>query len=290
MADSARPGVNVVVVLLTPTVIDDARAAWRDGLAGALAAATPTEISLGGALEAASWACSGGDEVRSLVERWVSPLPLGREALALLAGPRSGTLAGGHDAPVWEVRHSPLREELAGGPPGDSWTYFRDRFGRSCQQRAGLSREQALKLATALEEMADNVASHAGDGARGLVGYRVGNGGQVSFSIVDIGRGVRASLADNPAHAAIATDAAALESAVRHHASSRMEGPGTGFTRLVVAVSNLNARLTFRSDTARLTADGTGVGDRVWTHGATARMAGFQLVVVANPKNSIWSA
>ncbi len=220
----------------------------------------------------------------------MSPLPLGREALALLAGPSSESPVGGHDAPLWELRHSPRREELEGGPPGRSWTYFLDRFRRSCQQRAGLSPSQALQLATALGEMADNVASHAGDGARGLVGYHAGDGGRVAFSVVDTGRGVRASLADNPAHAGIASDADALENAVRHDASSRTEGPGTGFKRLVTAVANLNARLTFRSDTARLTADGTGEGDRIWARASTARMAGFQLVVVADPKNSIWSA
>jgi len=152
-----------------------------------------------------------------------------------------------------------------------------------------MSSGKARGLVAALHEMVDNVLEHAGlgDEPRGLVAYAVTEA-DLCFAVADLGRGVVASLRENPANHGITTDADALRAAITSGASRRSGAAGTGFSDLIRALADLEGQLSFRSGASRLMLDGRGNASRVATLSNSPPMPGFQLSVYAQPRKSAW--
>ena len=83
---------------------------------------------------------------------------------------------------------------------------------------AGLAKDLAAGLMGALGELQDNVFEHSGRPVTGLVAYGAGNGA-FEFVVADAGRGVLASLRENPEFAHLADSGAALRVAASDGAS-----------------------------------------------------------------------
>ena len=269
--------------------LDSAREAWRSGNAASVIATPIENISLGASLEAACWAATGDAEATKVVERWAMSFPIVAEGLAALTGASSFPSAGDHDAPPHEVRACPSRSELKDASVGVEWNYFLDRFRRSLVKRLKLNTSTAWALSAALEEMADNVSEHSGlgDASKGIIAYEV-NDEFFAFAVGDLGRGIRASLNENPQHDAISTDESALLAAVTCGASRRPGPNGEGFALLLRALADLEGSWAFRSGSARLTLEGRGAGARIVRPSNCLDMLGFQLSVEAQPKKSTW--
>jgi hypothetical protein len=276
-------------VELDVTGVDDVREAWRAGEREELRRASLSSITLGASLEAACWAASGDDDVRSFVERWAQVFPMIRSAVVGLTTARRLPRPGDHDAPASELRRCPSRSELVNAQVGVEWRYFLDRFRRSLSTKLSLPTPRARGLAAALQEMVDNVVQHAalGDAPVGVVGYEVSDQ-HFAFAVADLGRGVLASLHENPIHSALTTDGDALLWAVTRGASRRPGVNGTGFSDLLRALADMEGHLSFRSGAARLRLDGRGVGNRVVTPSNSPKMRGFQLSVSCRPAKSAW--
>jgi hypothetical protein len=130
--------------------------------------------------------------------------------------------------------------------------------------------------------MADNVIQHSGTDAehpaRGVAGYHV-EPQQFSFAVGDVGRGVLASLQENPDWAALRDSPSALRAAVSEQATRRPDKQfGDGFRKLYEWLADFHGILRFRSG------DGVfrvvGLGDsRKGTGGFTAPLAGLQVTV-----------
>lgn len=137
--------------------------------------------------------------------------------------------------------------------------------------------------------MADNVVQHSNLGLQpdAVIGYMV-TADAFEFAVADLGRGVLASLRENPLHASLASDAEALRAACTRGASRRTTGAGTGFADLLRALADLEAWLSFRSGTARLVIDGRGTAERREVVSNSVTLAGFQLSVRGGPRASHW--
>ena len=100
----------------------------------------------------------------------------------------------------------------------------------------------------ALGELQDNIFEHSGRPATGLVAYGAGNGA-FEFVVADAGRGVLASLRENPEFARLADSGVALRVAASDGASryARSTGHGYGISQLFRALAHHSARLRFRS-------------------------------------------
>jgi hypothetical protein len=100
----------------------------------------------------------------------------------------------------------------------------------------------------ALGELQDNVFEHSGRPESGVVAYAAGNGA-FEFVVADAGRGVLASLRENPEFAGLEESGAALRVAVSDGASrhARSTGRGYGIGQLFRALAHDAAELRFRS-------------------------------------------
>lgn len=91
-------------------------------------------------------------------------------------------------------------------------------------------RRMANTLQYALSELSDNALQHAGCPTGAFVAsQRYTKSGEVHFTIVDTGRTIRGHLNLNPKYANIATDEAAIETALRPFVTgTRVPRPGEG--------------------------------------------------------------
>lgn len=158
---------------------------------------------------------------------------------------------------------------------------FESRFCKAVKEAGFGIRAEALT--GALREMADNVAQHSGlDSscpAPGLIGYYV-NDGHVAFSIGDSGRGVLASLIENPAWANLPNSVEALLAVINDHASRRpYGGHGEGFKQVFRSLTDLNGVVVLCSLEGRVTISQNPTGGRRATTGFTGTFPGFQLTV-----------
>jgi hypothetical protein len=269
--------------------LDDAREAWRTGHQDEVRDVALSAMTLGATVEAACWGATGDPGSRALLEQWAVLSPTVRTALLALTTADDLPRPGEHDAPTRELRRCPSRAELVDAEVGMEWRYFLDRFRRSLTTRLGLATTRARGLSAAFHEMVDNVVEHAGlgDVPVGVVAYDVSDH-HFGFAVADLGRGVLPSLRENPAHAALLTDAEALLSAVTRGASRRPGAEGKGFSDLLRALADLEGTLSFRSGSARLRLDGRGSGRRVVSRSNSPVMKGFQLSISAQPMKSAW--
>lgn len=113
---------------------------------------------------------------------------------------------------------------------------------------AGLARGLAVGLMGALGELQDNIFEHSGRPASGLIAYGASNGA-LEFVVADAGRGVLASLRENPEFDDLVDSGAALRVAASDGASRhpRSTGHGYGIGQLFRALTHHAAELRFRS-------------------------------------------
>lgn len=154
---------------------------------------------------------------------------------------------------------------------------FRERFVRSLRA-SGFAREFAYALAGAFGEMGDNVIQHSGgngDQYTGLAAYNVARQ-YMAFAVMDVGRGIYASLTSNPSWR-VGTPREALRLAVCQNASRRIEqSQGDGFRTVFRSMVDRNSLLRFRSDDALLII-GDGGSHRQAVELCSARLVGLQL-------------
>ena len=112
----------------------------------------------------------------------------------------------------------------------------------------GLARELAAGLMGALGELLDNVIRHSGRPESGIVAYAA-SAGVFEFVVADSGRGVLASLRENPEFAGLADSGTALRVAASDGASrhARGSGHGYGIGQLFRALAHDAAELRLRS-------------------------------------------
>ena len=130
----------------------------------------------------------------------------------------------------------------------NQWIFFCDRFRRTAS--GGKQSRAILALASVMREMADNVVHGYGDGVvpcAALVGYHVTPSG-MTFSVVDNGRGFRASLQQRDLWKHLPSENAALDAVVSKQATSRADQSlGGGFKQLFNGLLDLNGLLVLRS-------------------------------------------
>ncbi len=132
----------------------------------------------------------------------------------------------------------------SGGLVWDQWA----KHAENSAVAAGLPRGLAAALMGALGELQDNVFEHSGRPESGLVAYAA-SAGAFEFVVADAGRGVLASLRENPDFAGLADSGAALRVAASDGASrhARSTGRGYGVGQLFRALAHEAAELRFRS-------------------------------------------
>lgn len=209
------------------------------------------------ALRYSRWRDSGEDLISSFpeLERWpaltnLRALAAGCEllqpdqsrSLAYTQGPiRPGIKQFGTSPKDWE--------------PGGILTQFQEQF-RTALRSQGVGSGFASALAGALQEMMSNAAEHAVSPVRPVACFEVGQG-TWALSVVDVGRGVLASLRENPRHKALGTEGEALEQALQPGVSRLpISGRGMGFSRVFKSLVDRRAVLRFRSGGAVATWEG----------------------------------
>lgn len=217
-----------------------------------------TQLTIGAVVELTCIRAAASVKLRLILDRWAKTSPtLGHAFLTLEHGALPST------SDLWTSRavdFFPIR--------GPNWADdqhfhpFESRF-RKAATEAGFGRK-ADALTAALREMADNVAQHSGPSSRtpspGLVGYYASDG-HVAFAVGDAGRGVLASLHENPAWTHLTNSRDALVAVVNDHASRRPNlGNGEGFKQIFRWLADLNGFLVLASGDGRMqlrqTADG----------------------------------
>lgn len=161
---------------------------------------------------------------------------------ALCDGAVSG--AGAHDrAGVFPLS----RFDLSAGADNALWDQW-IKHAENAGVTAGLPRSLVTGLMGAIGELQDNVFEHSGRPASGLLAYGAGNGA-FELVVADAGRGVLASLRENPEFAHLSDSGAALRVAASDGASryARSTGHGYGIGQLFRALAHHAAELRFRS-------------------------------------------
>jgi hypothetical protein len=148
----------------------------------------------------------------------------------------------------------------------------------------GMQAKFASALAGALEELVSNAVEHSNAPVNPVACFEVGRTSW-AFGVVDVGRGVLASLRENPRHAHLKTETDALTLAVQPGVS-RLEDTsrGNGFTTVFKALVDYRTRLRFRSGGASARWEGESPTDQSITALAlpVSRPGGFH-VRVAGP-------
>lgn len=133
------------------------------------------------------------------------------------------------------------------GPGREVWDQWA-KHAENAAVAAGLPRGLAAGLMGALGELQDNVFEHSGRPESGIVAYAASDGA-FEFVVADAGRGVLASLRENPEFAGLTDSGTALRVAVSDGASrhARSTGHGYGIGQLFRALAHDAAELRFRS-------------------------------------------
>lgn len=235
-----------------------------------------SQLTIGAVVELSCMRASTNRQIRLMFDRWAESAPVLRDAFKVL---EHGTLPSTLD--MWAARKIdffPVR-----GPNwSDDRNYhpFESRFTKAAKE-AGFG-DIADSLTGALFEMADNIAQHSGPSSTtpcpGLVGYYA-HDGHVAFAVGDSGRGVLASLKENPAWAHLPNSKEALVAVINNHASRRPDlGDGEGFKQVFRSLADLNGLVILCSQEGRLRLHQTPQG-RQATAEFTGAFPGVQLSV-----------
>lgn len=209
-----------------------------------------SQVTIGAVVELACMRAALHERSRSIIDGWATSFPALDLAFRTLD---HGVLP--HTASMWSPRSVdffPLRG--SGWSEARNYHPFEARF-RSAAIEAGFG-ARADGLAGFLFEMADNVAQHSGSSSSqpspGLIGYCV-HPGHVAFAVGDLGRGVLASLKENPLWTDLQNSKEALVAVLEKHASRRPSlGDGEGFKQVFRSLADLNGLVTLASGDGRL--------------------------------------
>lgn len=146
--------------------------------------------------------------------------------------------------------------ELSGSESDLTFTDFGIRAKRAAVA-AGVPDAAATLLIGAIQELRDNVVEHSGRPRSGIVAYAASNG-RFEFCVADAGKGVLASLQENPIYASLAGSAEALRTALTEGESrfGRGTGRGHGFGALFRGMLRIPGSLHFKSGDHQLEHDG----------------------------------
>lgn len=185
------------------------------------------------------------------------------------------------DARTGEFFSISTEDELDSDSPDSlpkPWQLFTIRFSRSAQA-AGFSRTVADGLVGALYEMTRNALEHSESPHPALIGYHA-EAGIAVFGVVDLGRGVLASLRSCLEYSHLKNHEQAISTAIQEGTSRH--GPrqgGLGFREVFRALTEFNGHLRFRSGDRCLEMLGNNCGpSRGETHGLPV-IPGFQVTV-----------
>lgn len=230
------------------------RAAFADGRHAAVRTrATNAKLTLAAALELAACEFAGLPQESVTVVREVADrCRVFNGARAVLSGKHQRIRPAGVNGDQIEI--SSLS---AFGKP--EWHRGLQRFSEAAAER-GLDRKYARALAMSFHEMADNIVQHAARDAMPLpvciVGWHAFSRG-AAFAVLDLGRGLRASLAENPAWRGLQSDQDAIRSVLRRHATRRTDvKEGDGFKDVVKNFVDRNGVLRIRTGNCEVVASG----------------------------------
>lgn len=270
-------------MILNSRAIDDIQKLFDSGKA--LPEVSFESLTLGGLLELTSsyaeWSRVGNTRAVEFWAAWARVFPCVNDAWKAMSN--------GHNSyedphlsivPRFELRSIQGRDDLL------KWTLFEERFQRALVS-VGFDRETAYGFAGAFQEMADNVVQHSGYDSngrvKGVAAYLVGPG-MMSYAVADVGRGVLASLIENPNWRNLSTSSEALTEAVLNQASRRErigDDAPCGFPRVLESLTNMRCQLRFRSGDGLLALDG-----RTWPLRPATKLVperpGLQLSVFCN--------
>ena len=244
-------------MLLTQQGVGEIRQLIDDGQLAALAQIKVQQMSLGGVLDLACCADEKRGEVSLRTTAFFRNLeqhfPLLTRGIILLKQTQFVLQSRQEElfsAPDFEI--APVH---AGWLESSDWQLFLHRFSRTLRQR-GYGERFPSAFAGAFGEMADNVVQHSAARdqpcARGLAGFHV-NETQATFVVVDLGRGLLASLRGNPRWQHLRENAQALEAVVRQRATRKTQNQfGDGFSELFNALVDRNGVVCLRSLEASL--------------------------------------
>ncbi len=134
-------------------------------------------------------------------------------------------------------------------------------------------------LMAALYEMTRNALEHADSPHPVLVGYQA-EAGMALFSVVDVGRGVLASLQSCDDYSHLTKHDEALSTAIQDGTSRHgYQNGGLGFRQVFRALAEFNGYLRFRTGDACLEITGTDCGPNMGRGHGTPQLNGFQVAV-----------
>jgi hypothetical protein len=214
--------------------------------------------------------------VQALLNEWGNSSPLLREAFTVFDNtkyPSRNNMWSTRDVEFFPIVGENWADEIKFHP-------FESRFCKAAKA-AGFG-DMADALTGALFEMADNVVQHSGTdlagAAPGLIGYYVCDG-HVAFAVGDAGRGVLASLNENPAWTALTDSKAGLLAIVQQSASRRAGfGDGEGFKQVFRSLVDFNGIVEMHSYDGRIKLTQTPVGREAVSQ-FVGSWPGFQLSV-----------
>jgi anti-sigma regulatory factor (Ser/Thr protein kinase) len=158
------------------------------------------------------------------------------------------------------------------------WQLYAIRFSRSAQA-AGFSKTVADGLMGALYEMTRNALEHAESSHPALVGYQA-EGGMALFCVVDVGRGILASLRGCKDYSHLTTHDGAISTALQEGTSRHgYRNGGLGFREVFRALTDFNGHLRFRSGDCCLEMLGNDCGPNRGESRGLPVIPGFQVSV-----------
>ena len=214
-------------------------------------------LSLTAAVELAGYLAQAGgtaSEAQSALAPFVHGCPRFEAANQILQGHQqeAAVILDGHEIELRRIGKMDSADV--------EWNDFLQRFSDALI-RHSVDRKYARTLAMSLHEMADNVLQHAAENGnavpRNVAGWHAFQGG-AAFVVLDLGRGIRRSLADNPQWSNLASDRESLRMILRKHATRRTGlAEGNGFKDVVKNFVERNGVLRIRTGTCEVVAEGT---------------------------------
>jgi hypothetical protein len=210
-----------------------------------------SHATVGGIVDLACMRSSATEPLRAVFDIWASSSPVLENAFRVLENgrlPSTSEMWSGKRIEFFPIRGPMWSEPIHFHP-------FESRF-RKAAVEAGFG-VGADGLASALFEMADNIPQHSASrtscSTSGLIGYFVEEG-HVAFAVGDLGRGMLASLKENPAWDHLTNSKDALLAVIHDHASRRSGlGQGEGFKQVLRSLVERNGLLFLSSLEGRLT-------------------------------------
>ena len=195
-----------------------------------------------------------------------------------------GAISGAADKDIAGI--FPLSQHDPDGPDQSLWEQWA-KHAENAAVANGIERGLAQGLVGAIIELQMNVYNHSGSAESGLIAYGV-RPGSLEFVVADAGRGVLASLRENPEFSGLTDHGEALRVAMSDGASrfGRTTGRGYGISQLFRALARDYGELRFSSGDHTLTLWGDGpslTGQFKIAH--KAHLAGFCVSVSVQAPN-----